>query len=122
MHNSDDGAARAINLELLYTPTTTANGNPEGPKLNFPYNHVAGFPNIQDLGDDKEAYRWNFQLRNNRVRDDFSRMMRQRESPGHRCPGSRRPAFLSRRRAPVKTQDAPHRRRMTLAVSSIGNP
>ena len=69
------GGGTLYNLELLYTPTTTANGNAEGPKLNFPYNHNSGFPDIQDLGDDKEAYRWNFQIRNNRTRDDFSLMM-----------------------------------------------
>ena len=69
------GGGTLYNLELLYTPTTTANGNAEGPKLNFPYNHNNGFPDIQDLGDDKEAYRWNFQIRNNRARDDFSLMM-----------------------------------------------
>jgi hypothetical protein len=63
------------NFELLYTPTTTVNGNPEAPKLNFPYAHTSGAPDIQDLGDDKEAYRWNFQLRNNRVRDDSSLMV-----------------------------------------------
>ena len=30
---------------------------------------------IQDLGDDKEAYRLNFVLRNNRDRDDFQRLV-----------------------------------------------
>ena len=63
------------NLELLYTPNGTVNGNPEAPKLNFPYSHNNGFPDLQDLGDDKEVYRWNFQVRNNRERDDFSLMM-----------------------------------------------
>lgn len=63
------------NFELLYTPTTTVNGNPEAPKLNFPYSHVSGEPDLQDLGDDEEFYRWNFQLRNNRTRDDFALMI-----------------------------------------------
>ena len=63
------------NFELLYTPTTTVTGDPEAPKLNFPYSHTKGEPDLQDLGDDKEAYRWNFQLRNKRTRDDFSLMM-----------------------------------------------
>ena len=63
------------NLELLYTPTGTVNGNAEAPKLNFPYSHNNGAPDLQDLGDDKEFYRWNFQVRNNRAKDDFSLMM-----------------------------------------------
>jgi len=63
------------NFELLYTPTSTVNGNPEAPKLNFPYTHVSGEPDVQDLGDDKEVYRWNFQVRNNRTRDDSSLML-----------------------------------------------
>ena len=63
------------NLELLYTPTGTVNGNAEAPKLNFPYVHNSGAPELQDLGDDKEVYRWNFQVRNNRAQDDFSLMM-----------------------------------------------
>jgi len=68
------------NLELLYTPTTTVNGDLEAPKLNFPYVHNSGDPDIQDLGDDKEIYRWNFQIRNNRAQDDFSPLMRAAKS------------------------------------------
>jgi hypothetical protein len=63
------------NFELLYTPTGTVNGNAEAPKLNFPYSHNNGAPDIQDLGDDKEFYRWNFQVRNKRAQDDFSFMI-----------------------------------------------
>lgn len=68
---AEDGSV--YNYEVLYTPTTTVNGNPEAPKLNFPYdNQIGGGPDIQDLGDDPEYYRWNFQLRNQHDRDDFS--------------------------------------------------
>lgn len=63
------------NLELLYTPNGTVNGNAEAPKLNFPYSHNNGAPDLQDLGDDREVYRWNFQVRNNRAQDDFSLML-----------------------------------------------
>lgn len=69
------GGGTVYNLELLYTPNSTVNGNPEAPKLNFPYVHDSGAPDIQDLGDDKETYRWNFQPRNNRTRDDLAPIM-----------------------------------------------
>ena len=64
-----------FNFELLYTPTSTLTGDAEAPKLNFPYSHVSGEPDMQDLGNDKETYRWNFQLRNNRVQDDSALMI-----------------------------------------------
>lgn len=69
------GGGTVYNLELLYTPNSTVNGNPETPKLNFPYVHDFGAPDFQDLGDDKETYRWNFQPRNNRTRDDLAPVM-----------------------------------------------
>jgi len=68
--NGGDGTL--YNYELLYTPTTTVNGHPEGLKLNYPYTHTSGSFDFADYGDDKEAYRWFEQIRNNRVKDDYS--------------------------------------------------
>ena len=70
------GEGSVWNMDLLYSPNGTTTGNPEAPKLNYPYNHDFGQPDIQDLGDDKEAYRWNFQLRNHRDRDDYAPLIR----------------------------------------------
>jgi hypothetical protein len=68
--NGDDGSI--WNFDLLYTPTTLSNpADRESPKFNYPYTHTSGWPDIQDLGEDKETYRWNFMLRNHRDRDDF---------------------------------------------------
>jgi hypothetical protein len=72
--NGDEGSV--WNMDLLYSPNGTTTGNAEAPKLNFPYNHDFGQPDIQDLGDDKETYRWNFQLRNHRDRDDYVPLIR----------------------------------------------
>lgn len=71
----DGGDASQYNLELLYTPTSTVDGNVESLKLNYPYSHINGNFEIQDFGDDKESYRWNNQLRNNFMEDDFSLMI-----------------------------------------------
>jgi len=69
----DNGAdANDFNHELLYTPTSTVDGDPESLKLNRPYSNTDGALDLDDYGDDKEAYRWNFQLRNNRRRDDYT--------------------------------------------------
>jgi Concanavalin A-like lectin/glucanases superfamily/Lamin Tail Domain/CotH kinase protein/Bacterial TSP3 repeat len=56
-----------------YYPTRTTDGNPESPKVV-----EAGpisYTDIRNLGDDKEAYRWNFGTRNNRMRDDYSKLI-----------------------------------------------
>jgi hypothetical protein len=70
--NGGDGTA--FEFELIYYPTTTANGNPEGLKRPQP-DEVIGTDNA-DLGDDKETYRWNFIIDNNRERDDYSGLIR----------------------------------------------
>jgi hypothetical protein len=56
-------------LELIYYPTTTANGSPEGLKRPEP-DDVTG-TDLRDLGNDKEVYRWNFLIENNLARDDY---------------------------------------------------
>ncbi len=59
--------------ELIYYPTTTVDGNPQSLKLPQP-DQVIGV-DIQNLGDDKEAYRWFYLIENNRARDDYSAHM-----------------------------------------------
>jgi len=73
LENGSDG--NDINYELLYTPNGTIDGNPESLKRNNPYSHASGAPDLADHGDDTETYRWNFQLRNNRRRDDYSQVV-----------------------------------------------
>jgi len=67
--NGSDG--NVFNLELLYTPLQTTNGNPESLKTSFPYNHANGLPDFTSYGIDPELYRYNFQLENNNAQDDF---------------------------------------------------
>jgi hypothetical protein len=64
--NGDEGSLH--NYELIYYPTTTT-GGVEGLKRPNPDN-VVGVP-VRDLGDNNEAWRYYFQLRNNQVKDDF---------------------------------------------------
>ncbi len=66
---ADGGDGMLFEYELIYYPYTTDDGTPEGYKLPQP-DDVLGTP-IQDLGDDKEAYRLPFLLKNNRFRDDY---------------------------------------------------
>jgi hypothetical protein len=63
------------NYELVYYPTTTTDGNPESLKLPQP-DTVVGV-DFTDLGDNKEAYRWFFNLESNRDGDDYSGLIRQ---------------------------------------------
>jgi hypothetical protein len=60
------------NYELIYYPTSTSGGR-EGLKRPNP-DSVLGVP-LRNMGDNQEAYRYHFQLRNNRNRDDYSGMM-----------------------------------------------
>ncbi len=61
------------NYELIYYPTTTTDGDPESLKRPQP-DTVTGV-DLHDLGNDKELYRWFFNLENHRARDDYSRLM-----------------------------------------------
>jgi hypothetical protein len=70
--NGTDGTL--YTYELIYYPTTTEGGRPDGLKLPQP-DQVIGV-DIQDLGDDKESYRWFFLKENNRARDDYAGLMR----------------------------------------------
>ena len=58
--------------ELVYYPRTTVDGDPQSRKKRA--DRVQG-TRIRNLGDSKEDYRWNFLLKNNRVRDDFGMLM-----------------------------------------------
>ncbi len=50
---------------------TTDDGTPEGLKLFQPIGWNSSF-DIQNLGDDKEQYRWSIKIANNLARDDYS--------------------------------------------------
>ncbi|NQU26149.1 MAG: lamin tail domain-containing protein, partial [Candidatus Nealsonbacteria bacterium] len=69
--NGSDGTR--FKLELIYYPTTTVvAGDPQSSKIK-PNTVLA--TDIQNMGDDKEAYRWNFLIKNQRARDDYSRIV-----------------------------------------------
>ena len=64
--NGSDGTL--YKYELIYHATTTIDGQPDGIK-NAP--HAVLGTDIRNLGDDKEAYRLNWIIKNNRDRDDY---------------------------------------------------
>ena len=67
-------AGTLFNQELLYNPNGT-DGGPEGLKRGNPYNHTNGRYDLEDRGLDKEPYRWGFQIRSARGRDDYSQLV-----------------------------------------------
>jgi hypothetical protein len=73
---ADQSAGTVFNQELLYQPNATVDGQPESLKLNNPYNHTRGTYDLADRGLDKEAYRWGWQIRSQRKRDDYSAIVR----------------------------------------------
>lgn len=70
----DGGDGMLFEYELIYYPLTTESGSPQGYKLPQP-DAVVG-TGVHDLGDDKEAYRLNFIIKNNRSRDDYRGLIR----------------------------------------------
>jgi hypothetical protein len=71
----DNGAAYpGFKYELIYFPTTTNNGSPEGLKLPQP-DGVQGVEFGTITSPDKEAFRWNFLIGNARSDDDFTRLI-----------------------------------------------
>lgn len=67
----EDGAqGQLFEYELIYYPYTTDDGTAEGLKMPQP-DSVIG-TSITDLGDDKEAYRWIFLIKNNEREDDYA--------------------------------------------------
>ena len=70
----EDGAAGTrFEYELIYYPTTSDDGTAEGSKLPQP-DSVIG-TSITDLGDNKEAYRWTYLVKNNEREDDLDAVM-----------------------------------------------
>ncbi len=65
--NGDEGTS--YELEIIYHPTTTIDGNTQS--MKSPYGGVLGLSSF-DLGHDKEAYRHNFLIKNNTLKDDYS--------------------------------------------------
>lgn len=63
------GDATVFEHSLIYYPTNTDDDTPEGLKPAEP-NGVIGVP-PGNYGDDKEFYRWNNLIKNNRARDDY---------------------------------------------------
>ena len=66
--NGGDG--EVFEYDLIYYPLTT---DENGYKRPNPDGSVATW--LRDLGDDKENYRWIFLIKNNRFKDDYSRLM-----------------------------------------------
>lgn len=77
-----DGASEGtvFNMELLYTPQATIDRQPESPKRPFPYTHDNGRYDFRTMGPDKEAYRWGFQIRSARDRDQYGGIVRAAEA------------------------------------------
>ncbi len=76
------GTGTLYNHELLYQPNGTVDGQPESLKVNNPYNHVRAIYDLADRGEDKEAYRWGWQIRSKRRGDDYTKMVRFNRSFG----------------------------------------
>ncbi len=71
----DKGAdSPTFKLDLIYFPTTTSTGTPEGLKNAQP-DSVNGVNIGQLTGSSKEDYRWHFLIGNARNRDDYSRVL-----------------------------------------------
>jgi len=60
-------------LEYIYYPYTTKNGDPQGYKRPQPDRVTS--TGIRSLGEDKESYRWVYLIKNNRRQDDFAAIL-----------------------------------------------
>ncbi|KKL16040.1 hypothetical protein LCGC14_2499570, partial [marine sediment metagenome] len=68
--NGNEGTR--FKFELIYFSKTTVDGNPESPKAR----DIGVLPvDIWDMGDDKENYRYNYLIKNHRLRDDYSKII-----------------------------------------------
>lgn len=76
--NGGDGTA--WEFELIYYPTSTVGGNPEGLKLPNP-DSVAGV-GAGSLGSDPELYRWHWLIKNNRDADNYGPLIEMLQSYG----------------------------------------
>ena len=77
-----DEPGTLFNHELLYSPNGTT-GGPEGLKIGNPYNHTNGRYDLEDRGADKEPYRFGFQIRSARGRDDYSQIITVNQAVGN---------------------------------------
>ncbi len=75
--NGSDGTR--YKFELVYYSTRTQSGDLEDFKLPPGYAREGVFPvlavDIVDMGEDPNAYRWNYLIRSNRDEDDYSRII-----------------------------------------------
>jgi hypothetical protein len=76
---ADGSQGTRYKFELIYYSTLTDNGDPEGLKLAPGSMRAGVFPvvgvDMPYMGPDPEAYRWYYLIRNNRDRDDYSRII-----------------------------------------------
>ena len=77
-----DESGTLFNLELHYAPNGTT-GGPEDLKVGNPFNHTNGQYDLSDRGNDKEPYRWGFQIRSNRERDNYSPIVALNQAVGN---------------------------------------
>jgi hypothetical protein len=75
--NGSDGTR--YKFELIYYSTLTTDGETESLKLPPSSQRAGVFPvkgvDMPYMGDDSNAYRWHYLIRNNRDRDDYSRII-----------------------------------------------
>ncbi len=75
----DGGEGTRFKYELIYYSTLTVDGNAESLKRPPGNSRPGVFPvlgvDLPDMGPDPDSYRWNFLIRNQRARDDFSSIM-----------------------------------------------
>ena len=69
----DGGSMPTFELDGAYYPTRTSDGKPDSPKVVEP--GPISYTDFTSLGDNPEAYRWNFAFHNQRLRDDYSPVM-----------------------------------------------
>ncbi len=69
----DGSDGTVYELEYIYYPYTTKNGDPEGYKRPQPDRVTS--TGIRSLGEGKENYRWVYQIKNNRKQDDFASIL-----------------------------------------------
>lgn len=72
---ADGGSGDLFKLELIYYPTSTADGSVQGLKVPYPRPDGVLGVDIQDLGSDQESYRWTFLKENNPASDRWDQMM-----------------------------------------------
>ena len=68
--NGADGTV--YKMDIAYIANGTTNRDPESPKVPFPYSHPQPTRDLEDLGENKEAYRSHLAIRNNRDADDYA--------------------------------------------------